>query len=95
MEVNQFNFKQQLLSVLRNIANASFITFDLEMSGINKRANFGPVNSTRENGKPNLQQLYEDVKEAAETFQVLQVGITCVEEDREKGKSPAGLIIAY
>ena len=74
-----------MLTILKHISTASFVTFDLEMSGINKRATFGTESNSRD-GKPTLQQMYEETKEAAETFQILQVGITCVEEDREKGE---------
>ena len=87
MEVNQSHYKEQLLPILKHIANASFVSFDLEMSGIHKNIRFGPKAGSHDNGKPSLQQLYEDTRNAADTFQVLQVGITIVEEDREKGKS--------
>lgn len=82
MEVDQACYRKQLLSILKHIANASFVSFDLEMSGIYKKSH----NNTSTQ-KLSLQQLYEETRTAAETFQVLQVGITCVEEDREKGKS--------
>jgi poly(A)-specific ribonuclease len=81
MEVTKDNFRQQLLPIFKHIADATYITFDLEMSGIATRGR-----STGERtGKPSLQQLYEENREAAEAYQVLQVGITCVEEDRDKG----------
>lgn len=86
MEVNQSSYKKYLLPILQHIANASFVSFDLEMSGIHKISRFGPKASGHDNGKPSLQQLYEEIRIAAETFQVLQIGITCVEEDREKGE---------
>ena len=85
MEIDQGHYRKQLLTVLKHISRASFVAFDLEMSGINKKTVFGIDGSARD-GKPTLQQLYEETKEAAETFQILQVGITCVEEDREKGE---------
>lgn len=77
MEVNQKHFDAHLLPILRHIANADFVAFDLEMSGISS--------SMKRNDKPNLQEVYEDIKLAAETFQVLQVGITCIEKDEESG----------
>ncbi|KAK6582251.1 hypothetical protein PZA11_004659 [Diplocarpon coronariae] len=85
MEVNQSNFRRQLLPILRHIADASFVTFDLEMSGINIRPKHSTGDRSLDVGKPSLQQQYDEMRSAAETFQVLQVGITCVEEDREKG----------
>ena len=87
MEVDQSHYRKYLLQILKHIANASFVSFDLEMSGIYKNTRFGPVAGGHDNGKPSLQQLYEDIRAAADTFQVLQVGITIVEEDREKGES--------
>ncbi|KAL3424991.1 caf1 family ribonuclease [Phlyctema vagabunda] len=85
MEVDRKLYPKQLLSILNRIANASFISFDLEMSGISTKARHGMDKGSRDAGKPSLQQQYSETKEAAETFQVLQVGITVVEEDREKG----------
>lgn len=84
MDVDQANFRKTLWEILKNIANATFVTFDLEMSGITTRAK--PGDRTYDAGKPNLQQRYEEIKNAAETFQILQMGITCVEENREKGE---------
>jgi poly(A)-specific ribonuclease len=86
MDVEQAHFRKQLLSILKNIANATFITFDLEMSGITTRPKYSSGDRSHDVGKPTLQHQYEEMKSAAETFQILQMGITCVEEDREKGK---------
>ncbi|KAM3070140.1 hypothetical protein ACMFMG_003825 [Clarireedia jacksonii] len=84
MEVDKNNWKQLLVPILKNIADASFVSFDLEMSGITTRPKYSAGDRSHDVGKPTLQKQYEEVKEAAETFQVLQLGITCVEEDREK-----------
>jgi poly(A)-specific ribonuclease len=86
MDVNGAHFRKQLLAILKNISNATFITFDLEMSGITTRPKHSSGDRTYDVGKPTLQQQYEEMKSAAETFQILQMGITCVEEDREKGE---------
>jgi len=88
MEVDHSSFWQQLLPILRNISNASFVTFDLEMSGITTRLRHGASGRSQDIGRPTLQQQYEETKEAAETYTTLQVGITCVEEDREKSEDP-------
>jgi len=79
MEVDKKHFNVHLLPILRHIANAEFVAFDLEMSGIGS--------SIKRDDKPNLQEVYEDVKAAAEKYQVLQVGITCIEKDEEHGMS--------
>jgi poly(A)-specific ribonuclease len=80
MEVDRTVFNRQLLDILQNIANADYVTFDLEMSGITTGRD-----RSRDTSKPTLQQQFEEMKEAAETFQVVQVGICCVEKVWEKG----------
>jgi len=84
MDIDHYQYRKKLLEILRSIANASFVTFDLEMSGISTRPK--PGDRTYDVGKATLQQQYDEIKSAAETFQILQMGLTCVEEDREKGK---------
>jgi hypothetical protein len=86
MEVDHVHFRRQLLPILKHIANATFLTFDLEMSGISTRRHFGTGDRSQKTDKPTLQEIYEEMKDAASTYQVVQFGITCVEEDREKGK---------
>jgi poly(A)-specific ribonuclease len=88
MDVDLIHFWPQLLPILRTISKASFVTIDLEMSGISTRER--DRSSARSSDKPSLQQQYEETKEGAETYQVLQIGITCVEEDRKRGTFSAG-----
>jgi poly(A)-specific ribonuclease len=78
MDVDQTQFLPNLLAILRSISAASFISFDLEMSGINDKV--------RVNAKCSLEKHYEETKSAVEKYEVLQVGITCVREDREQGE---------
>lgn len=85
MDVDATKFRKSLLPILRDICQAKIVTFDLEMSGISAKPKFGAGDRTFDTGKPTLQQQYEEMKSAAETYQVLQMGITCVFEDREKG----------
>lgn len=73
MEVDRPSFPARLPTILRDISKAKFIAVDLELSGI-------PVNRFRE-GKQSLQERYAEVKQAAEHFHILQVGLTCVEQD--------------
>ncbi|RKF83476.1 Poly-specific ribonuclease PARN [Golovinomyces cichoracearum] len=84
MEICQTLFYKRLFDILKNISNASFVTIDLEMSGIPTRSRFSPGSRSQNATKPTLQQQYDDVRSAAETFQILQVGLTLVEEVREK-----------
>jgi poly(A)-specific ribonuclease len=86
MDIIQSQYCKMLLEILRSIATASFVTFDLEMSGISTRPK--PGDRTHDAGKPTLQQQYDEIRGAAETFQILQMGLTCVEENRENGKLP-------
>jgi poly(A)-specific ribonuclease len=86
MDVDQVHFPKRLLGILGNIANATFVTFDLEMSGITTRPKYSSRDRSHDVSKPSLQQQYEEMKSAAESFQILQMGLTCVEEDREKGE---------
>lgn len=88
MEINIHNFHSRLPSLLRAVSNAHFVAIDLEISGIpshqtNKPRSIGNHHS----GKATLQERYEETKKAAETYQVLQLGITCVEEHNDRGMS--------
>lgn len=87
MEVDQQHFWHELLPILKAISTASFVTVDVEMSGISTKSRYSPGGRFNETGKPSLQQQYEDTKEAAERYQVLQIGLTCVEEDWKNGQS--------
>lgn len=82
MDVGPRGFLNQLPTILNAIAEAHFVAIDLELSGIPARK---PRASGEDRVKPNLQSRYEETKMAAEKYQVLQLGITCVGEDRDKG----------
>ena len=72
--------------MLEAISTAHFVALDLEFSGIQSKAIHRVETSEPAVGrKQTLQQRYEEVKEAAERYQILQIGLTCVEEDQEKG----------
>ena len=87
MDINNSNFNSSLLSLLRAISKAHFVAIDLELSGIPSHQIHKPrIAGNRRTGKATLQERYEDTKEAAEKYQVLQVGITCVEEHKDRGK---------
>lgn len=79
MDVSSRQFSSELVKIIQLIADSHFVALDLEFSGICGRRARGS------RGKVPLQQVYEDVKEAAEKYQVLQVGLTIVEEDAQKG----------
>lgn len=85
MDVKGIAFQPQLPALLEAIAEAHFVAIDLELSGIQSRYINKSVAGLVEGGKQTLQQRYEETKEAAEKYQVLQIGLTCVKEDRDRG----------
>ena len=80
MDVDKSTFFYHLPTILKRISNAHFIAFDLELSGIPE---FSKKHSS---GRASLQERYTDIKEAAEKYQILQIGLTIVEEDQERNR---------
>lgn len=81
MEVDRTDFPAMLPTMLKHISHAHFVAFDLELSGIpTRQRNAGG------GGRQTLQQRYTEVKRAAETFHILQFGLTCVEQDEQNEK---------
>ncbi|KAK8202203.1 hypothetical protein M8818_005730 [Zalaria obscura] len=79
MEVNKISFPARLLDIIVAVSEAHFVSFDLELSGV-------PVKQGNDrSGKASLQQRYLETKKAAEQYQILQIGLTCVREDTQKG----------
>lgn len=79
MDIPSRQFSSELVKVLQLIADSHFVALDLEFSGISSRR------TRTGKSRLSLQQVYEDVREAAKQYQVLQVGLTVVEEDARKG----------
>ena len=76
MDINEHNFWSVLPAVIRAISEAAFVSVDVEMTGIKPR------------NAPKLPELevedaYQRAKEAAQTFQTLQVGLTCIRYNNE------------
>jgi poly(A)-specific ribonuclease len=87
MDIQKSQFPQEVVGIIQHVADSHFIAFDLEFSGIAGRRK-APPGGKRD--KLTVQEMYNDLKEAAEKYQILQVGLTVVEEDKEKGEnSPA------
>ena len=85
MDVTGRTFQSHLFSILGAISRSHFVSFDLEQSGIpGKKFKSRPAGQA-EDGKQTLQQRYEETKAAAERYHVLQLGLTCVEEDGDRG----------
>ena len=87
MDVTGQDFHRLLPSILGAIADAQFVAIDLEFSGISNQQK-SRTRPPRQNasGKVSLQSRYEEERSAAERYQVLQMGITCVGESLERGK---------
>ncbi|KAL8948511.1 MAG: hypothetical protein Q9222_005314 [Ikaeria aurantiellina] len=85
MDITAQNFQSLLPSLIAAIAEAQFVAIDFELSGIASRQNKSRPDGGHRGGKPSLQQRYEETKQAAETFQILQMGLTCVGESRDRG----------
>lgn len=86
MDVPVDDFQRLAPSILDAIANAHFVTLDLELSGIPGQQPNKVKAGEGSSGKPSLQQRYAELKIAAETYQVLQFGITCVIEHKDQGQ---------
>ncbi|KAF2821557.1 CAF1-domain-containing protein [Ophiobolus disseminans] len=79
MEVDAASFPHHLLGLFINISEADFVSFDLELSGIPSRL---PNRQPRAGGgRFTLEERYAETKEAANRYQILQVGITCARFD--------------
>lgn len=75
MHIPSHEFSSELIKIIQLVSNSHFVALDLEFSGIASRRTHGG------RSRLSLQQAYEEVKEAAKQYQVLQVGLTIVEED--------------
>ncbi|OAA54131.1 caf1 family ribonuclease [Niveomyces insectorum RCEF 264] len=70
-------FWSQLPDVIQNIAHADYVALDLEMTGIE------PRNAPRL-WNPTEDEMYQRAKQGAQTFNILQLGISCLRYDEEK-----------
>jgi poly(A)-specific ribonuclease len=77
MEVNATTFRHDLLDILVSIAEADFVSFDLELSGIPSRQQRRSPNA----GRHTLEERYLEAREGANKHQILQVGFTCARFD--------------
>ena len=84
MDVDVSNFRQRLPEIIQAIAAAEFVALDLEMTGVK-------VDSSQLPQKPQSaspQAVYNGAREVAQTFQIVQLGITCVAYDEAKSGWP-------
>ncbi|KAL5336372.1 ribonuclease H-like domain-containing protein [Aspergillus crustosus] len=80
MDVTAQTFPYHLARMLEDLASSSFVAIDFEFSGIAlpPQGRSGPPQT--------LQKKYEEVKESASKYQILQVGLTFCHEDTEAVK---------
>lgn len=77
MDLTTLNFANYLPWVLNELSVSCFVAFDLELSGI-------AMNTFAHGGKTQtVQERYQRNKDAAEKYQILQIGLTvCLEDNR-------------
>ncbi|KAH8705276.1 putative CAF1 family ribonuclease [Talaromyces proteolyticus] len=76
--VTNYTWSLHLPDILQALSDCSFVAIDFEFSGIASHRNISSRHQT-------LQERYTDTKEAAEKFQILQVGLTIAHEDTVSG----------
>lgn len=81
MDIDRFNFWEQLPVILQAICDSRYVAVDLEMSGINAD-HFSHLEPT--STKPTLQQEYKRARAAAEMYTILQFGLTCINWDHDR-----------
>lgn len=84
MDVPRDAFPFHLANILHDLTTCSFVAMDLELSGIPAHSSGAPSA-----GMQTLQERYTQTKEAAERYQVLQIGLTIAHEDVATGFSPS------
>ena len=83
MDIHRSAFPFELVKIIQLIADSHFVAFDLEFSGITSRRRLEEGHGRK---RLSLQEVYTDVKEAADRYQILQVGLTVVQEDLIRGE---------
>ncbi|KAI9851225.1 MAG: hypothetical protein M1838_004237 [Thelocarpon superellum] len=81
MDVDRSSFHLLLPSLLDVIHRAHFVAIDFEFSGIHQQPQRAHRARSGGRRRQTLQQRYSETKAAAEKYQILQVGLTCVEQD--------------
>lgn len=80
MNVTSASFPFEAVNIIQHVAKSRFVAFDFEFSGVAGRTPGGG------SGKLGLQDLYEELRSAAQIYQILQVGLTIVTEEPDKGR---------
>lgn len=87
MDIDASSYPHQLIELLVAISEADFVSFDLELTGIPSRLPGKEQWRPRTNNerKP-LEDRYQETKDAAGRFSILQAGITCARFDYASNK---------
>lgn len=80
MDITAHNFPSLLFKILDELAGCVFVSLDFEFSGIARNSN-----GHRDSGPQTLQARYAEVKEAAEKYEILQIGLTLCHENTSTG----------
>ena len=86
MQVTRKSFEVQRPKIIERLRRSMFVSFDLEFSGIGKARDGSKQPSNRSRGNQSLQECYTNLREAVETYQVLQVGLCPVEWSEERSE---------
>jgi len=77
MDVDRVAFQPRLLQILESLSQAHFVSIDLELSGVSSKPAAARNTQT-------LQARYAELKQAAERYQVLQIGLTFAHYDEDR-----------
>ena len=83
MQVTWKSFEVQRPKIIERLRKSMFVAFDFEFSGLGKARDGSKRPSSRSRGNQTLQECYSNLRETAETYQVLQVGLCPVEWSKE------------
>ena len=80
MDITAHNFPSLLFKILDELAGCVFVSLDFEFSGIARNSS-----AHRDSGPQSLQTRYAEVKDAAEKYEILQIGLTLCHENVTTG----------
>ena len=86
MDISRALFPFEIVSIIEQVLSSHFVAIDLELSGIPVRPSQildGSKGKQIKKGKPTLQEVYSEARNAAKKFQILQFGLTIVEETND------------
>lgn len=78
--VTELTWSQHLPHILKDLSDCTFVALDCEFSGI-------PSQQPRAARRQTLQERYAESKDAAQKYQILQIGLTIVKEDAVTGEN--------